>query len=624
MKGIRGMKMLDNKKGQVTIYIIIALVLIGGIIIYFALRERMAVSEIVPEEFSGIYQAYDSCLMERTREAINFAESGGGRVYPGDYVPGSDYAPFGNQLNFLGFGVPYWYYVSGNGLIKENVPSKTDMQNDIAKYIEERINDCNLDAFYQQGFYINFGEPTAKVIISDSDVSVSLTSDISSSREAASARKTSYSVSVASKLGALYNDALGIYNYEKQSAFLENYSVDVMRNYAPVDGVEISCSGKIWRTREVADDLKNALSANIGAIKFNGNYYTLNSAEEKYFVVDKSVNEPVSLIYLTSWPSRVEIYGADNELMIASPVGAQEGMGAMGFCYAPYHFVYDIYYPVLMQLTSGEEIFQFPLTVVVDKNVPRNALYSEIPWEQADFDLCAQMTQDVSVSTYDINLNKIDANITYECFNQKCRLGQSENGEFNGKAPACVNGYIYANAEGYTENKVLFSSNEETSADVILEKAREVNVKLKVGGEDWKGSAIISFYGDKSASTALPGDGKMTLSEGLYNTTVYVYDSTSLTIPSSTKTQCTTIPKSGILGFFGGTTQQCFPITIPETKIESALAGGGKSEIYVFDSDLEKGTITLSVDKLPKPTTLEQLQANYALFDTMNVGFESG
>lgn len=612
-----------GKRGQVAIFIIIALLLVGGIIIYFVVRERGAV-ETIPEEFSGIYQAYDSCLEARTREAIGLAESGGGRVYPGDYIPGSDYAPFGNQLNFLGFGVPYWYYVSGNGLIKENVPSKTDMQNDIARYVEERVNDCNLDAFYEQGFYINLGQPMANVVISDSDVKVSLSSDISSSREATSARKTSYSISVVSKLGTLYNDALGIYNYEMQSAFLENYSVDVMRNYAPVDGVEISCSGKIWKTREMADDLKNALSANIGAVKFNGNYYTLNNAEDKYFVVDKSVNEPVNLIYSTSWPSRVEIYGADNELMVASPMGAQEGMGAMGFCYSPYHFVYDIYYPVLVQLSSGDEMFQFPVTVVVDKNVPRNALYSEISWDESTFDLCAQKTQDVNVNIYDINLNSIDANISYECFNQKCRLGESENGKFSGKAPACVNGYVYANSEGYAENKVLFSSNEETSADIILERAREIKAKLKVGGEDWDGNAIISFFGEKSASTALPGDGAMTLSEGLYNVSVYVYDDTSLTIPSSTKTQCTTIPKSGVLGFFGATTQQCIPISIPETKIESALAGGGKSEIYVFDSDLENGEITLSVDKLPKPTTLEQLQANYALFEAMNVGFESG
>ena len=28
--------------------------------------------------------------------------------------------------------------------------------------------------------------------------------------------------------------------------------------------------------------------------------------------------------------------------MIAKPVGTEQGMGIMGFCYSPYHFVYDI------------------------------------------------------------------------------------------------------------------------------------------------------------------------------------------------------------------------------------------------------------------------------------------
>jgi hypothetical protein len=70
---------------------------------------------------------------------------------------------------------------------------------------------------------------------------------------------------------------------------------------------------------------------------------------------------------------------------------------------------------------------------------------------------------------------------------------------------------------------------------------------------------------------------------------------------------------------FGATTQKCVDITIPETKIESAISGGGRSEIYILQSDLAKGRLKLRVDALPKPNSIEELQINYAAFEVMHV-----
>jgi len=69
--------------------------------------------------------------------------------------------------------------------------------------------------------------------------------------------------------------------------------------------------------------------------------------------------------------------------LIANPVGNQPGLGVLCFCYVPYHFVYNIGYPVLIQVYSGEEIFQFPVAVVVKGNKPREALDYEIEVDNA-------------------------------------------------------------------------------------------------------------------------------------------------------------------------------------------------------------------------------------------------
>jgi len=611
-----------SKKGQVAVYVIIAIVIVAGILVFYAFREQIFAKQI-PAELQPVFDYYASCIEDEAAAAISLAGSQGGHVDPGVYIPGSDYAPFSSQLNFLGFPVPYWFYISGNGLVKESIPTKSEMANEISTYIEQRLNaECNLDEFYDRGFLVNLSAPSVKTTIQDASVAVDVSYNFVVSKGDSSARKTSESVEVASNFGKMYNTAISIYNKEKGDAFLENYSVDVLRTYAPVDGVEISCSGKIWKTREVVDELKSGLEANVAAIKFSGDYYTPQSTEDSYFIVDLPVDEQIGLIYSRSWPTKIEIVGADNELMIAQPVGTQRGMGVMGFCYAPYHFVYDVSYPVMVQIFDGVEIFQFPVVVVIDNNLPRQGIYSEIPIEDTTSNVCNYRTQDLEVNVYDNTLNKVDANLSYTCFDQKCDLGSTIEGTFRGLAPACGNGYLIANADGYSESRQLLSTNEESFADVILDRTYDVSVDLNVGGKPLDGTAIVSFAGTETATIALPDSEKITLSEGFYNVTVFVYGNTSLTIPASTKVQCMEVTKTGIAGLFGATEEKCFDIALPETKIDSALIGGGKGEMYILPSDLEGGKITLDVDSLPLPKSLDDLAANYDLFDTLGVNLE--
>ena len=76
--------------------------------------------------------------------------------------------------------------------------------------------------------------------------------------------------------------AFGLALKEKQEAFLEKYAADVLYSYTPVDGVDITCSPKIWKTRDVVNDLKSGLEANIGALKVQGDYYTLSNKKDQF------------------------------------------------------------------------------------------------------------------------------------------------------------------------------------------------------------------------------------------------------------------------------------------------------------------------------------------------------
>src|SRR3989338_9035422 len=612
-----------NKRGQLTIFIILAVVLVGGLIVFFAFREDLF-TDSIPQEFQPVFQQYSSCIQQELENAIDLSETQGGRVFVQDYIPGSEFAPFSSNLNFLDNPVPYWFYLSGNGIIKENVPTKTEIEKEIGQFIQERINDCNFQDFYDQEFYISLNPATAKVNINDETVQVDITTNFIVSKEDQTARRTTFKTVVNSKLGKFYNTAAKIYSKQKNEAFLEEYAIDALRNYAPVDGVETSCSPKIWKTQEVTSDIRSALEANIQAIKLKGDYYSLSSKENEYFVVDEPVDEAVNLLYFKDWPSKIEILGegVDNELIVASPIGNQQGLGILGFCYVPYHFVYDLSFPVMIQISAGAEIFQFPVTVIIDNNLPRKAELNEFAEQGEDFDVCKFKTQDIAINTFDVNLNPIEANLSYVCFDQECNLGETKDGRFEGKAPSCLNGFIHSRSSGFSEKSQIFSTNSETYADIILDREYEVQIDLKIAGQTVKSTAIVTFAGEKTSAAALPDQTSLKLSEGLYNISVFIYGNSSVSIPASTKTQCIEISRGGLAGIIGLTKEQCVDIEIPATKIDYALIGGGKSSEFLLESELQKGRIVIDSSELPYPNSLEQLQYNLESFDSLGLDIQ--
>lgn len=86
--------------------------------------------------------------------------------------------PFSSQLDFLGIGVPYWYYISGNGVAKEQVPSEDKLESELENFLEERVELCDFSAFEEEGFEIEIGQADADVIINERDIVVSINQNL--------------------------------------------------------------------------------------------------------------------------------------------------------------------------------------------------------------------------------------------------------------------------------------------------------------------------------------------------------------------------------------------------------------------------------------------------------------
>ena len=604
-----------NKRGQATLFIILGIIIVAGVFVFFAFKGSFSSSD-VPESLQPVYNSFLSCVEEKTLLGISVLESQGGYINLPEFEVGSEYAPFGSQLDFLGNSIPYWYYVSGNNIQKEQVPSRKIMESELESFIEGKIKTCDFENYFSSGYMVNLGEAEVNVDIKDSQVDVNLDMDFGISKED-SVIISLHKIEVKSNLGKLYSAAIDIYDYEQQNLFLEEYGIDVLRLYAPVDGVELTCAPLTWNALDIFEELFNAIESNVAALKVKSGDFALQDKKDKYFVLDIDLDSDVRFLTSTNWPYRFEVNPSEGNLLVANPIGNQQGLGALGFCYVPYHFVYDLDYPVLVQVYSGEEIFQFPLAVVINGNVAREALESSA-LEIEDNDFCEYKNTEFLVNVYDTEYNPVEAKVSYECFGVSCDIGYvGSNGKLVEYFPQCVNGYLIIEADGYKTNKVVTTIVNEGSVDVFLDKEYEIDIELLIDGRKSSDEVILSFVSNfYSTSIIYPETNKVVLSSGQYEINAYSYKNSSLKIDATTTTQCVSVPQSGVGGLFGLEEEKCFDIEIPSQIISNALSAGGSENYYILESQLKDSSVLeIQVGSLPNPTSLEQLQENYILLE---------
>jgi len=427
---------------------------------------------------------------------------------------------------------------------------------------------------------------------------------------------SNHNVVVKSYLGMLYNSAKKIYQKEQKELFLENYGIDILRLYAPVDGVEITCSPKTWNANKVFSDLQDAIETNTLALSTE----SPTTTEEKYFFVNAGISGTARFINSRNWSNSFEVSPSENALLIANPVGNQPDLGILGFCYVPYHFVYNVKYPVLVQVMNGEEIFQFPLAVVIQGNKPRTPLNATASSVTAE--LCPYKNTRTTVRTYDTNLNPVDSQISYECFGESCDIGETTSGVLTTEFPQCVNGFVVASAEGFEKARYQYSTTQQGTADIILDRLYNLNVALKLGGGNYNGRAMIYFTSEGNSKViSYPEEKKVELSEGQYEITVYIYKDSSVQLKEGTTKQCAEVPMAGIGALFGLKEKQCFDIKIPAQILSNVLAGGGKQDYYILESDLQNSNnIEINAEDFPVPTTMEGLQNNYLMLEDSKLG----
>lgn len=166
------------KRGQITIFIILALVLILGVVAFFYLKQNTA---SVPSDFVPFKSSVDSCLKTTTDNALFYVLMKSGYYnIPPEFSLQYQVAPFISDETA--------FYYSNN---ETHIPQISEVENSVSSYIQDNLGSCvNFEEYRNNSYVIEPENLSVGTVIKNKEISVQTT--ITISRETTSVLDFSY------------------------------------------------------------------------------------------------------------------------------------------------------------------------------------------------------------------------------------------------------------------------------------------------------------------------------------------------------------------------------------------------------------------------------------------------
>ena len=187
-----------EKKGQVTIFIIIAIVIIGIAVTFFAFKDTLNIGKASSSDVDPINTEFLSCLESTTEEGITFISLQGGY-----YEIPEDIA-----FSYIVEKAPYYYMNS-----KKYIPSTERIERELENYITEKLGLClNFSSFEVQGFEINEGDLSTSITVEEEKVYVDVNYPLVIKKGEETYRMNEFKINTISSLSRLYSASREIVN----------------------------------------------------------------------------------------------------------------------------------------------------------------------------------------------------------------------------------------------------------------------------------------------------------------------------------------------------------------------------------------------------------------------------
>jgi hypothetical protein len=641
---------VSGERGQVTIFIILGLIIIisAGAVAYVTIKRNVEDSGVdISKEVEPVVSYVEDCIEGITLDGLNILGAQGGWIYlPEQKVEANPLNSHPNALDIFGDGkthVAYWFYESGNGIQKEQIPTIAVMETELERYVTENAGNCIANFSFFNGYEIEgFAEARTEAEIKDNRIIVTVESPTRITRGSTSQKVEKFRVSLESGMGEAYKKAKEIYDAETKDTFLEKRTIDMMVLYdeIPLSGSYFDCQEKIWSVENVKKDFRKIASYNMGAVRLKENNL---DAEQKYFSIDSSKDDfDFGVLYSESWAFEMEVQPSENGIMKGEDVvrGVGDRFLSSVLCINNYHFVYDISYPVLVTLRNSKgEMFQFAYEVIIKNNQEREDKLSRETTELAP-DICDKKAIKATVESLSAGssgnaLSLSGADIYFKCFSAKCHIGKTgSDGSLTALVPQCINGAFIGEKEGYYFGKTSASTNVEVSTSVMLEPIYHLNYSVQVIDEK-DGSirnlkdgesviidispfdAIDGGEGGYATSSSYPSSEGMEIIPGEHQVKAYLLRSgegtggRKIVLEEQTVRNCVTVPKKGILGLFLNE-EKCIDVNVEGGEVDSVVLGGAEFEWDAVRTDIAGGKrIAFYVMEGEEPKNFEDIGEIY-------------
>jgi hypothetical protein len=274
-----------KKRGGISVYIIIAVVIIISSILLFSLYDTgdEFKKDIVPSELrkSPIISFVDECIKDTTFNGIKQLSMQAGHLNP---QPGSANPMKSNGVYLSDVFVPYWYYIDGNQF-KSNMPPlyKKDGTNSIEEQLTEYVT-LNLPLcinnfeLFKDEFIVEDNPYKIDIIIRERDILINVLypMDIISRADNSKRFESNFNTILDINLNEVYNFAKEIVQKEMDLNFIEQHVLNVISIYSgldselpPMSEVTIGSNElKYWSRTKVEEIIKEEVLEFIRLIQF--------------------------------------------------------------------------------------------------------------------------------------------------------------------------------------------------------------------------------------------------------------------------------------------------------------------------------------------------------------------
>lgn len=623
-----------KKRGQVTVYIILGIVVIALFLVTVYIRDNNLLDNInrdveINAQVLPVHNRMEECITTISQEGVNTLGAQGGKINIEIQKSLNPLVPFGSSLDVFDNGaltVPYWFYRTSNGINTLSVPGVSDMELELEAYINDNAIFCYEDLKNLDQYTVSYeGDSNVNVEIQDTKVLVSVESPLTVTKDDVTSQLNSFSVVLDVPLGKLYSTSKDILEKENKDLFFEERTIDMIGLYDEIPGsdAEFDCNEKTWKKSDVERNFKNIVHTNVGNVKTKG--------DSKYYNLDVSTDAQVNFRYSDNWPFLMMVIPDEGEILKSDSFVERKGplkYLSSFFCLNSYNFVYDIQYPVLVTLSENGYTFQYAFMVVVDNNQPRTNNVDFNSVEEDTFDVCNVKNHVIDVSVLGDGARLDNADVSFQCFNSVCSIGKTVNGNLNEKFPQCLNGKIIAEKEGYDKAELITNTNEASSVALNLEPiyTKTLEVKLidkKTGTIRYVSNEVVTIEltGENGYNTAInyPDSKSIELRKGNYNFNVIVSRPGEFTIPSQEIERCTNIPGSGLFGKFLSK-ETCVKETLEASKLDQQIIGGNNFNFEVTrESLIQSRKLTVYALVENKELTQENMISIYEALETNNL-----